>query len=179
MHPWGHVFEGVYLCVRFFIDQLTCVKMAAFHFYLQSGKQKCGMGWGQQSSCFWSKIPWWKKKCETVYCHDATGSSFVTKGMGKVFAYFQSVAIKCHNNMPNWLFGLPMRIFYAQSPWSQRKLWASFWLCSSSFLPFSVCLELSIPFKLPYTAHDFLPICLSNHCQGLCPTFTHIYTGLH
>jgi hypothetical protein len=42
------------------------VKMAAFQFYLQSEKQKSRrgptrasrVGGGQQSCCFWSKIPW-------------------------------------------------------------------------------------------------------------------------
>jgi hypothetical protein len=37
---------------------ISCIKMATFQFYLQSGKQR-KVGWvgGWQSCCFWSKFP--------------------------------------------------------------------------------------------------------------------------
>jgi hypothetical protein len=68
----------------------------SFHFYLQSGKQRKvtgghvrGVGWvGDESCCFLSKIPWWKGKCETVRCCDATASSFVAKVQVEVLAHF-------------------------------------------------------------------------------------------
>jgi hypothetical protein len=34
------VCEGVQQCLQFCLDRLSCVKMAAFQFYLQLGKQK-------------------------------------------------------------------------------------------------------------------------------------------
>jgi hypothetical protein len=40
------------------------------------------------------KIPWLRRKCETVRCCDATASSFVAKIRGENFAHFQAVAVK-------------------------------------------------------------------------------------
>jgi hypothetical protein len=79
--------------------------MATFQFYLHSGKQKSRVGGGWQSFCFCSKIPWWKRKCETVRCRDATASSFIPKVRGKVFAHFHAVDAKCNRSMQNWRFG--------------------------------------------------------------------------
>jgi hypothetical protein len=59
---------------------------------------------------FWSGRKWWQRKCETVHCHDAAASSFVTRIQGKVFAHFHSFAVKRHSSMQNWLFSLPGRI---------------------------------------------------------------------
>jgi hypothetical protein len=44
MHPLSLVFEGVQHRLRFCLDHIICVKMAAFQFYLQSGKQR-KVGW--------------------------------------------------------------------------------------------------------------------------------------
>jgi hypothetical protein len=87
--------------------------------------EKCRVGGRQHSCCFWSKIPWWEKKCETVCCHEATASSFITKVWVELFAHFHAVAVKWHSSMRNLLFGLPGRILYEQSSWCQRKWWAS------------------------------------------------------
>jgi hypothetical protein len=54
-------------------------------------------------------IPWWKRKCETVRCRDATASSFVTKVRGEVFAHFHAFVTKRNSNIWNLLFGLPGR----------------------------------------------------------------------
>jgi hypothetical protein len=60
--------------------------MAAFQFYLQSGKHG-KVGWvGNDSHYFWQKIPWSKQKCETMPCRDATASYFVAKVRSEVFA---------------------------------------------------------------------------------------------
>jgi hypothetical protein len=40
---------GVQYCLRFYLDHLNCVKMAAFLFYLQLGKQKIHRGPSQTS----------------------------------------------------------------------------------------------------------------------------------
>jgi hypothetical protein len=104
--------------------------------------QASRVGGGQQSCCSWSKIPWWKRKCEMVCCHDATASSFVAKIQGKVFAHFHTVTVRHHSSMRNWLFGLPGRIVCEQSPWCQRKWCACSWLCSSPLSPFSVMVSL-------------------------------------
>jgi hypothetical protein len=79
--------KGVQRRSRFCLNHLSCIKMAAFQFYLQSGKQT-KVGW------VWLKIPWLKRKCGMVHCHDATASSFVTNVQGKIFTHFHAVAIK-------------------------------------------------------------------------------------
>jgi hypothetical protein len=88
---------------------------------------------------------------------------------GEVFAYFHAVAVKRHNSIRNWLFGLPGRILCEQSP-CQIKWWACSWLCSSPVSPYSV--SVSLDFQC--TAHAFYPERLSNHCQGLRLTFYEI-----
>jgi hypothetical protein len=45
--------EDVQRRLRFCLSHLNCVKMSAFQFYLQSGKQKRRVGGGRQSRCFW------------------------------------------------------------------------------------------------------------------------------
>jgi hypothetical protein len=47
------------------------------------------------------KNPWWKKKCETVRCCDASAISFVAKVGEEVFAHFRKVAVKRQSNMRN------------------------------------------------------------------------------
>jgi hypothetical protein len=51
------------------------------------------------------------------------------------------------------IVGLPGRIRCEQMPWFQRKLWACFWLCSSSVSSFSVSLSL----VFPCMAYAFFP----------------------
>jgi hypothetical protein len=75
--------EGVHHRLRFCHDHLSCVKMVAFQFYLQSGRQKSRLR--GQSYCFWSKIPWSKRKCGTVRCRHARASYFVDKFSGRIF----------------------------------------------------------------------------------------------
>jgi hypothetical protein len=48
---------GVQHRLWFCLDHLNRVKMAAFQFYLQSGKQKSRVGGGWQSCCFGQKFP--------------------------------------------------------------------------------------------------------------------------
>jgi hypothetical protein len=84
--------------------------------------EKSMVGGGQQSCCFLSNIPLWKRKCETVCCCDATASSFIAKVRGKVFAHFHTVAIKHHSSLRNWLVGLPGRILCEQSPSCKKNM---------------------------------------------------------
>jgi hypothetical protein len=134
--------EGVQHRLRFCLDHVSCVKMAAFQFYFQSGKQRREEWARDDSHVVSAKIPWWKRKCETVCCHDATASNFVGKVRCEVFAHFHAVTVKCHSSMQNWLLGLPVRILYEQSPWCQIKLWATSWLYSWLVSPFSVSVSL-------------------------------------
>jgi hypothetical protein len=69
---------------------------------------------------FGKKIPWWKRKCETVRCRDATASSFVAKVRSEVFAHFNAVAEKLQNSVQNWLFGLIGLIPSEQSPTKEK-----------------------------------------------------------
>jgi hypothetical protein len=68
--------------------------MAAFQFYLQSGKQR-KVGWVQDNSRvgFGKKNSLVKRKCETVCCHDTTASSFVAK-FGVKFLHIFTRSIK-------------------------------------------------------------------------------------
>jgi hypothetical protein len=95
--------------------------MAAFQFYLQSGKQR-KVEWAEDHShvVFGQQFPVEKKKDEMVRCHDATASCFVAKVLGEVFAHFYAVAVKGHSSMRNSLFGLAGRIPYEQSSCCQR-----------------------------------------------------------
>jgi hypothetical protein len=58
-------------------------------------------GYGTTVIMFWSKIPWWKRKYETVRCRDETASSFVIKVRDEVFAHFHAMIVKCHSGMRN------------------------------------------------------------------------------
>jgi hypothetical protein len=71
---------------------------------------------GRQPRCFWSQIPWGKRKCEKVRCRDATASSFSAQVREEVFAHFYTVAVNRHSSMRNCLFGLSGRIPCEQSP---------------------------------------------------------------
>jgi hypothetical protein len=110
----------------------------------------------------WSKIPWWKRKCKMLHCHDAMASSSVNKVRGGFFPHFHAVTIKCHSNMWNWLFDLPGWILCEQSSWCERKWWTCSWLCSSLVSPFLV----SVTLNYLCMAHASFSESLSNHCQG-------------
>jgi hypothetical protein len=139
--------EGVQHRLLFCLHHLSCVKMVSFQFHVQLGKQK-KVGWvGKTVMLIWSKISWWKNKCDTVCCRDAAASSLVTKIQGEIFAHFYAVAVICHSSMQNWLFYLLGRILCEQFPWCHKKWWACSWLCSSPVSSFSVCPESSMPFK--------------------------------
>jgi hypothetical protein len=71
--------EGFQRCLRFCLDHLNCVKMAGKKKSRRGPSQASSVGGGQQSFWFWSKIPWWKRKCVMVHCCDATASPFVAK----------------------------------------------------------------------------------------------------
>jgi hypothetical protein len=86
-------FEGVQRRLLFCLDHLNCAKMEAFNLFLGSGKQKSRVGGDDSHVVFGKKNPWWKRKCETVRCRDATGSSFVAKVRGEVFTHFHAVAV--------------------------------------------------------------------------------------
>jgi hypothetical protein len=104
--------EGLQHRLRFYLDHLNCVKIAAFQFYLQSGKQR-KVGWEGDDNhvVFGLKfIASCGRKCETVCCRDATASLFVAKFRDEMFAHFHAVAIKRHSSMLNWLFSLSGRI---------------------------------------------------------------------
>jgi hypothetical protein len=63
--------------LRFCLDHFDCVKVAAFHLFLASREiKKSRVDGGRQSCYFWSKIPGWKRKSETVPCRDTAASSF-------------------------------------------------------------------------------------------------------
>jgi hypothetical protein len=139
--------------------------MAAFQFYLQSGKKK-KLWWVRDYSHVVSskKNPWWKGSVRWYIF--VKQQFFVAKVWGEVFSHFHAVAGKGHSSMRNWLFGLQGRC--------QRKWLACSWLCSS---PVSVSVSLGLPFKHPSTAHAFFLERLSSHCQGLRRNFSKICTN--
>jgi hypothetical protein len=114
--------------------------------------------WKECQSCyFWSKIPWWKRRCETVHCRDATASSFVAKVQGKVFTHFHAVTVKCHSSIWKWLFDLWEWILYEQPPWCQRKWWVCSWLCSLPASCFLVSVSSDFSIQTPVYGSCFLP----------------------
>jgi hypothetical protein len=84
--------------------------MAAFQFYLQSGKQRKVRWMGEDNHVVRGKKFPSEKKCEKCARRDATANSFVAKVRLEVFAHFQAVAVKRHCSIQNWLFCLPGRI---------------------------------------------------------------------
>jgi hypothetical protein len=83
--------EGVQHHLQFCLDHLSCVKMAAFQFYLQSGKQTKVGCMGHDSHIFFGK----------KFCHNATATCSIIKVQGEVFTYFHAVAVKHHSSMRN------------------------------------------------------------------------------
>jgi hypothetical protein len=75
----------VVFCVflRFCLDQLNYVKMAALQFYLQSGKER-KVGWfGTTVMLYLVKTS--LLKCEAVRCRNATASSFFMPKSSHIF----------------------------------------------------------------------------------------------
>jgi hypothetical protein len=111
--------EGVQRHLRFCLDHLSGVKMAAFQFYLHSKKQKSKVD-GERVMLF--LVPWWKWKCETVHYRDSPASSFVAKVLGEVFARVHACTVKRYNSMRNWLFCLLGWLLWEYWPWCGRKI---------------------------------------------------------
>jgi hypothetical protein len=80
--------EGVQHRLQSCLDQLSCVRMAVFRLYLQSGKRR-KLGW------MGTTVMLFLLKNSLICCHDATASSFVSKVWDEIFAHFHGVAIKC------------------------------------------------------------------------------------
>jgi hypothetical protein len=71
--------EGVQHRLQFCLNQLNCVKMAAFQFYLQMGKKR-KIGWVGDNNHVVSgkkKFSGEKRKCKTVCFHDATAEQAI------------------------------------------------------------------------------------------------------
>jgi hypothetical protein len=96
---------------------------------------------------------------------------FVNKIRDEVIAHLHTIAVKCHSSMRNWLFGLPGRIVCEQSLMSKKMMSMLLTFLFTCLAFFSFCPESSMPFKHPCATHTFFPEHLSNHCQGLRPTF--------
>jgi hypothetical protein len=160
--------KGVQHRMSICLDRLICVKIVAFQFYLQSGKQrKVGRVGDDSHVVFGNKFHGEKgnvRRCVVVMQQPVLLSP---RFRGEVFAYFHTVAVKRHSSMRNWLFGLPGRILCEQSSRCQRKWWACSWLCSSPVSPFSV----SVGLDFPCTDHASFSEPSSNHCQNIRRTF--------
>jgi hypothetical protein len=87
--------DDVQHCLRFCLDHLSCVKMAAFQFYLHSGKQRKAR-WGQQSCYFRSKLPGEKGSVRGCVVVMQKSVLFVTKVRGKFFTHFHALAVWIH-----------------------------------------------------------------------------------
>jgi hypothetical protein len=85
----------------FCLVHVSCVKIVALQFLSSIAvTEKYRVGGGRQSCCFWSKIPWWKRKCKTARCRDTTASSFAVKVLGRILPHIftqspQNVTIVC------------------------------------------------------------------------------------
>jgi hypothetical protein len=73
--------------------------MAAFQFYLQSGKQR-NVGWAGDNSynVFGKRFRGKKGSVRRVRCRDANASSFVAKVRGEIFANFHADAMECQGS---------------------------------------------------------------------------------
>jgi hypothetical protein len=156
--------EDVHHRLRFCLDRLSCVKMADFRFYLQTGKV-WKVGW------VGTTVVLFLFKNMLVRCRYAISRSFVAKVLREVLATF-SVAVKGHSSIAE-LIVWPAR---TNSLWTvtccQRKWWVCSWLCSASVSPFTVSVNLNFL----STAYAFFPERLSNHCHGVRCAFSKICT---
>jgi hypothetical protein len=156
--------EGVQSRLRFCLYHLSCVKMAASQFHLQSGKQRSRAVEGRQSYCFWQKIPWWKRSARRCIVMMQQPVLLWPKFPSEVFAHFHAVAVKRYSSVRNWLFGLPGRILCEQPLWCQRKWLHALDFAVHLFHYLSVCPEPSMIFKHACTANAFFLERLSNYC---------------
>jgi hypothetical protein len=125
---------------------------------------------GGESCCFWlKKIPWWKRKCETAHCHDATASSLVAKVRGEVFTHFYTVSVQ-RLTVVCGIDCLACQVkLFVNNPLDVKENYEhadNFALHLSLFLFLA-----SVSLGFPCRDHAFFPDCLSNHCQGLHHTF--------
>jgi hypothetical protein len=102
------------------------------------GKQKCRVRGDSDVEC---RV----RRCVVVTQQPVF---LVAKVRVEGFAHFDAVIVERHGSMQNWLFGLPARILWEQSPWCQRKLWACSWLCSSAVSPFRSWRVLTLRVRL-------------------------------
>jgi hypothetical protein len=79
-------YEGVQHCLPFYLNNLSCSKMAVFHSYLQSGKQR-KVGWmGDNSNVmFGQKFPGEKVNVKWSVGMMQEPVLFVAKFQGEVF----------------------------------------------------------------------------------------------
>jgi hypothetical protein len=118
------------------------------------------------------KIIWWKRKCETVRCRDATVSNFVAKVLAEAFSYFNGIAVKCQSSMRNWLFGLPGWIICELVNLMSKNMISMILTFVFTCLTFFGFGELG----LSMYGLCFLSRTLVNHRQGLHRTFSGICT---
>jgi hypothetical protein len=126
------------------------------------------VGGGRQSCHFSTKISWWKRKCGTVCCRDATASSLVVKVQREVFANFHSVATIHHSSMRNWPFGLLRWILRNQLFDVKENYEHALGFVLHRYL-FG-----HDEFGMPCMAHAFFSERMSIHFQGLRRTFPEI-----
>jgi hypothetical protein len=104
--------ESIQHRLRFCLDHLSCVKMATFQFYFQSGKQRKVEWVGSDGHVLFGQNFLGEKgnvrQCVAVMKH--------VKDLGEVFTHVHAVGVKCHISMLNSLFGLLGRILCKQSP---------------------------------------------------------------
>jgi hypothetical protein len=144
--------------------------MMAFQFIFSRGNIETKGGWERQSCCFRSKIPWWKRNCETLRCQHVTASSFVANVRGEVFAHFHAVAFKRHIRLRNWLLGLPERILFFNNPFTLNKIMSMLLTLLFTCLTFAVSLRSDFL----CTAHAYL-----NYAMVSVVLFSEICTKLY
>jgi hypothetical protein len=117
---------------------------------------------------------WWKRKCETVRCRDATASSSVVKIRGEVYAHFQAynvtevLGIDCAACQDELFVNNHLDVII--------KWWACSWFC------FYTCLALlGLPWtktaiQAPVYVSCFLPLTL---VQSLPRSQWHFLRDLH
>jgi hypothetical protein len=106
--------EDVQHHLRLCLNHLNCVKIAAFQFYLQVGKQKSRVGRGQQSCCSWSKNFLVKEEawdCALLWCNS---QFFCRQSLGQSLHTFS----RSHHKMPQQYAELTVWPARANSLWT-------------------------------------------------------------
>jgi hypothetical protein len=85
---------------------------------------------------------------------------FCRQSSGRSLRIINALVVKCHSNVRNWLFGLSWRILCEQALWSQREVWAFFFLFA---LKDSRFFSVTVSLHFPCTGHSFFPERLSDH----------------